>query len=334
MRTLIKHRKLALALLSWALLAQLAPVPVAGQTRFTLDPSPEESDPGGGQPPSTLLFGFAVAIDGDTALVSMVATDPPRIAVFTRDASGRWLRTATIENEAGLLLALQGEYALAASNDGLVALRRTTQGWARTQVIDVGAGITSLVMDGRVAALVTTPPGQVAASVLVLYRNHQGRWFRGPTLQAPDGGDWGSSLALSNRTLVVGAPDQNERRGAAYIFKRTGGDWRAVQKLLAPEADPFGFGAAVAASVRHIVIGAPQTPPFNEETASQTGAAYVFTRRGHLWHEIQRLQPASADRFGSLLAVTPSMLVNITPPPDRFQTPKLFVFEPRGPRGT
>jgi hypothetical protein len=73
-----------------------------------------------------------------------------------------------------------------------------------------------------------------------------------------------------------------------------------------------------------------RTPPFNEDTATNTGAAYVFDRRGHFWHEIQRLQPTSADRFGSLLAATPTMLVSITPPPDRFQTPTLFVYEPRG----
>lgn len=332
MLAITKHRKLALALFSSVLLVQLAPAPVAAQITFSLIPTAEETFPGPGEPPNTLLFGFAIAIDGSTALVSMPAATPPRIAVFTRNAPGEWLRTATIENEVGSLLALQGNYALAASNDGLAALRRTAQGWIRTQVIDVGPWATSLVMDGRVAAVVTSPPGR-PATVLVLYRDHRGNWFRGPTLIAPDGGDWGSSLALSNRTLVVGASSQNEGRGAAYIFRRTGSHWREVQKLLAPGDDTLDFGSAVAASGDRIVVGAPSTPPFND-IGSPTGAAYVFDRRGHFWREIQRLQPLPAERFGQLLAATPSMLTSIGLPSDRFTIPPLVVYEPRGPRRT
>lgn len=333
MLAITRYRKLALALFSSVLLAQLASTPVAAQSLFSLVPTAEETFSAPGEPPNTLLFGFALALDGSTALVSMPAASPPRIAVFTRNAAGEWLRTATIENQIGSLLALQGNFALAASNDGLAALRRTAQGWIRTQLIDVGPWTTSLVMDGRVAALVTSPPEQ-PATVLTLYRDQRGRWFFGPTLTAPDGGDWGSSLALSNRTLVVGASSQNEGRGAAYIFRRTGNHWREVQKLLAPGDDTLDFGSAIATTRNRIVIGAPGTPPFNEFPGSPTGAAYVFDRRGHFWHAIQRLQPLPAERFGQFLAATPSMLTSIGLPSDRFTVPPLFVYEPSGPRRT
>src|ERR1044072_2785680 len=124
MLAVTRYRHLALALFSSVLLAQLASTPVAAQSLFSLVPTAEETFSAPGEPPNTLLFGFALAIDGSTALVSMPAADPPRIAVVTPNAAGEWLRTATIENQIGSLLALQGNFALAASNDGLVALRR------------------------------------------------------------------------------------------------------------------------------------------------------------------------------------------------------------------
>lgn len=319
----------AIALFSAALFVPLAHA--QSLDFLTLNPTPEESFPGPGQPPATLLFGFAVAIDGNTALVSMPAASPPRIAVFTRNEAGQWLRTATILNQLGSLLALDGNYALVASDTAITAYRRTAQTWARTQVIDVQAS--SLVIDDKVAVYVTSLPEQLP-SVHVLYRNHRGRWFQGPTLTPGDGGTWGRSLALSKNTLVVGASSQNDQRGAAYVFRRIGLSWREHQKLLAPEDGTRRFGEAVAVSGDRIVIGAPGTLPVNENTGQLTGAAYVFDRKGRFWYESQRLQPTEANRFGSLLALTPSLLAVLSPAPTRFDEAGVFVYEPRGARRT
>jgi hypothetical protein len=76
------------------------------------------------------------------------------------------------------------------------------------------------------------------------------------------------------------------------------------------------------------------TPPINN-IGTGTGAAYVFARKGNFWRAIQRLQPPlPAEEFGALLAVTPTLLVSIRPPTDRFTSPTLHVYEPRGPRRT
>ncbi|MET0657911.1 MAG: FG-GAP repeat protein [Steroidobacteraceae bacterium] len=330
---IIKRCWFALALFSSVLLVQLAQA--QRLDFFTLNPSEEEAFPAPGSPPATLWFGLAVAIDGNTALVSMPEASPPRVAVFTRNAAGLWLRTATLQNEVGSFLAISDDYALVASGDVLAAYRRTTQGWVRTQAINVGPSLSGLVMDGRVAAFVTSPPQQ-PASVQVLYRDPQGRWFSGPTLTNSDGGAWGSSFALSKHTLVVGAASQNDGRGAAYIFQRFGWKWREVQKLLAPEDEMQRFGAAVSVSGRRIAIGAPGTLPINENTGQATGAAYVFDRKGRFWYESQRLQSIGTDTnsLGSFLALTPSMLTVVAPAPDRFSFAEVFVYEPRGPHRT
>jgi hypothetical protein len=317
-----------------ALFSAVLCVPLAYAQRLdflTLNPTPEESFPEPAQPPATLLFGFAVAVDGNTALVSMLAASPPRIAVFTRDEGGQWLRTGTIGNQLGSLLALDGNYALVASDTAITAYRRTAQEWVRTQVIEVQAS--SLVMDGKVAVYVTSLPERLP-SVHVLYRDHRGRWLRGPTLTPRDGGTWGTSLALSKNTLVVGASSQNDQRGAAYVFRRIGLSWREHQKLLAPEDDTRRFGEAVAVNGDRIVIGAPSTLPVNENSGQLTGAAYVFDRKGRFWFESQRLQPTGTNGFGSLLALTRSLLAVLSPAPTRFDDADVFIYEPNGPRRT
>ncbi|MET0988266.1 MAG: hypothetical protein ABW034_22935 [Steroidobacteraceae bacterium] len=338
MDTMTKRCLCALALFSFALRVPLAHAELPRLNFFTLGPTAEEASQGPGLPPATLMFGFAVAVQGNTALVSMPEASPQRVAVFTRNEAGQWLRTDSIQNEAGSLLALDGRYALAASDTVIAAYRHTAQGWIRTQTIDVPPVPTSLVMDGRTAVYVTTPPGQ-PGSVHVLYRDHRGRWVQGPTLTNRDGAVWGSSLALSKNTLVVGASSDASGRGAAYILRRIGWSWREQQKLLAPEDDTQSFGAAVAVNGDRIAIGAPATLPINENGGFAIGAAYVFDRKGRFWYETQALQPTPEERadttsFGSFVGLTRSMLAVVAPAPDRFSSAEVFIYEPNGVRRT
>lgn len=320
------------ALLSVVLLVPLAHAELPILESFQLNPTPEELAQPPGFPPPTLRFGFAIAVQGNTALVSMPKASPPRVAVFTRNEAGQWLRTDSIQSEVGLLLALDGRYALAASDTVITAYQHTKEGWIRTQTIAVPAVPTSLVMDGGTAVYVAAPAGEVA-SVRVLYREPRGRWVRGPTLANRDGAVWGRSLALSKNTLVVGAPS------AAYILQRIGWWWREQQKLLAPESDTQNFGAAVGVDRDRIAVGAPDTPPKSPFKIAATGAVYVFDRKGRFWYETQALQPTPDEwddttNFGSFVGLTRSMLAVVAPAPDRFNSNEVFIYEPHGARRT
>ncbi len=91
-------------------------------------------------------------------------------------------------------------------------------------------------------------PGSEAGSVHVFRRGDHG-WVEVATVEAPSGvhGDgFGMALAVRDDFLVVGAPKENDRRGAAYVFVREGGGWNLLERLEAPDAMPGDeFGSSV-----------------------------------------------------------------------------------------
>jgi hypothetical protein len=101
----------------------------------------------------------------------------------------------------------------------------------------------------------------------------------------------GKSVALSGRTVVVGAPFQALGRritGAAYVFVRSGTTWSRQAKLTAPVhsrvSDDLGWSVAVSGSTA--VVGDPRNNSF-------TGAAFVFVRSGTTWSRQAKLTAAA-----------------------------------------
>src|SRR4051794_18716706 len=71
----------------------------------------------------------------------------------------------------------------------------------------------------------------------------------------------GLATAVQGNTLVLGAPFDAKHRGAAYVFERTGDEWRQTGKLTASDgAESDQFGASVALDGDTVVVGAPITP--------------------------------------------------------------------------
>ena len=91
-----------------------------------------------------------------------------------------------------------------------------------------------------------------------------GVWSQQQKLLASDAAaddDFGSSVAISGETVVVGAPWDDDAtgfyQGSAYVFVRSGGVWSQQQKLLASDAaggDAFGFSVAISGET--VVVGA------------------------------------------------------------------------------
>ena len=112
---------------------------------------------------------------------------------------------------------------------------------------------------------------------------------------------FGSALALSERTLVVGAPGYRGL-GAVYVFgRRTNGVWVEDGQLLASDGLPGDvFGASVSIYGRTIVIGAPGR-------SQGQGGAYVFNQQNDgTWSQAQTLvanDGALNDRFGSSVSL-------------------------------
>jgi hypothetical protein len=105
------------------------------------------------------------------------------------------------------------------------------------------------------------------------------------------------------------------------VFVRVGGVWtqQAYLKASNPEEDDE-FGEFVAVSGDTVVVGAIGESSSatgvngnqSEDTASSSGAAYVFVRRGTNWSQQAYLKASntgSADSFGRSLAVSGDTVV-------------------------
>jgi hypothetical protein len=154
------------------------------------------------------------------------------------------------------------------------------------------------------------------------------------------GDEFGYSVAVSGDTVIVGAhlegsgttgvkstPDENATNsGAAYVFVRNGTNW-TQQAYLKPAAvgatqagDEFGYSVAVSGNT--VVVGAhleaSGTTSVNSvpnESAINSGAAYVFVRNGTNWMQEAYLKPAAfgtkqgGDGFGWSVAASGDTVV-------------------------
>ena len=120
-------------------------------------------------------------------------------------------------------------------------------------------------------------------------------------LQAGDA--LGNQLALDGNTLLVAARGTNEARGAAYAYRRTGGQWKPygqygnvilpTEELLANDefARRINFRGKTAVINKH----GP-----NRHSTNTTGGVYIFKDTGRGFEELQGLFPDETgfDSFG------------------------------------
>jgi hypothetical protein len=109
----------------------------------------------------------------------------------------------------------------------------------------------------------------------------------------------GASISGDGNTVVVGAVNEDTSgtdAGAAYVFTRSGTTWSQQAMIKATDAassDRFGSAVSISDDGDTIVVGA-----WNE---SGTGAAYIFTRSGTSWTQVNKIQASDAqsgDEFG------------------------------------
>jgi hypothetical protein len=154
---------------------------------------------------------------------------------------------------------------------------------------------------------------------------------------------FGSAVAVSGDTVVVGAPTEQSSpdfdpfkrlggAGAAYVFVRSGTTWTQQAFLTASNRGGGDFfGSAVAVSGDTVVVGAPGEDSAAtgvngnqaDNTAQQAGAAYVFVRGGTTWTQQAYLKASNAgadDRFGESVAVSSDTVVVGAPQEDSAAT--------------
>ncbi len=118
---------------------------------------------------------------------------------------------------------------------------------------------------------------------------------------------FGWSVDLDGSSAIIGAfaddtptPDS----GSAYVFTRGAGGWSEQTRLVAdePATAGDGFGWSVAIDGDTAIVGAPT----DDDTATDAGAAFVFTRSGSVWTQQAKLTAsdgAAFDQFGLTVAL-------------------------------
>jgi hypothetical protein len=137
----------------------------------------------------------------------------------------------------------------------------------------------SVAISGGIV-VVGDPQRDNVVGAAFVYTEVQGSWTQQADLTASDGesGDsFGNSVAISGRTIVVGAPGRDSETGTVYVFGEAQGSWAQQDELIASDgAANHEFGYPVAISNNTIVVAAP-------EIDVGPGRAYVFTRHGKSW---------------------------------------------------
>jgi len=227
-------------------------------------------------------FGAAVAIDGDTIAVGA----PRRVG----DEGMSWAGAVYVITRSNSVWSLQ---ATLIPNDRILGGYQDFFGRA-------------LAIEGDTLVIASDKIGNGAAYVFL---RSGAVWSQQAKLRASDGelyGDFGSSIAISQGTVLIGAPGDY----AAYVFEQGATGWVERQKFVsgtAPADSQRYFGQAVAIDGDTLVVGATRWNDY-----SPPGAAYVFTRANGSWTRRAMLE-SNADpesiSFGAAVAIDGGTIV-------------------------
>jgi hypothetical protein len=115
----------------------------------------------------------------------------------------------------------------------------------------------------------------------------------------------GYSTGIDSQYAIIGAPYQNSLVGAAYIFRKTNGEWSQVAKLVPDVSSSQYFGGSVSIDFPYAVIGAVG---YN----GLQGAVYVFYYNGTNWIQQNKfLKPGNIEvaSFGNSVDIDNNYIV-------------------------
>ncbi len=282
------------------------------------------------------LFGYAVSIDGNRALVGGVGLVGVGAALVLVDSGNGWIEEAVLlpsdlesDDRFGSSVSLSGDRALVGApldddngnNSGsayVFDFDTSTSNWSETEKLLPDDGVFGDYFGSAVSlsgnrALVGAPfdddNGSDSGSAYVFDRVGT-VWSETQKLLPNDGANddyFGSSVSLSNNRALIAAVTDDENgyySGSAYVFDYIGTEWSETEKLLPQDgANGDYFGRSVSLSIDRALIGA-----FGDgDNGESSGSAYVFDFNGTSWNEAAKLKPADGgpmDEFGSSVSLS------------------------------
>lgn len=238
----------------------------------------------------------------------------------------------TFYKEFGSSIAVYGDYAVIGafrdSIDGLYDVgaayifKKTNNEWtemikltADTPTENANFGVSVAINENHLAVGLPSEmiDGDIGAGSVYTYRLIDDEWIFEEKLQAFTPGEYeqyGSSLALYENRLVVGAPAakiNNVRTGEVYIHQfNNGTNWENETSLSSNDGvSDSRFGASVDIFENTIIVGDPTYPSANNV---DVGAAYIYTYANLTWDasELKIVDPfgSNGDFFGTRVSIS------------------------------
>lgn len=271
-------------------------------------------------PSASDQWGVRSVVDGYHMLVTRGASASTE--VYKRDIDGVWLNQGSIAGNTGL--AMYGNYfTITKSSENLdifnkddissalQTVNESTDGTA-TFGNSVAIGENYIVVGDQAK---TSNTGQI----FIYEKTGTNSWTayaNNPvTADATNTQDFfGSSVAVTDDSVIVGALGDNNKKGAVYIFQKDvdTGVWEQTQKIFASDGLANDqFGESISASEDHFVVGASLKDSLSGDVNS--GAAYVF-KYSTDWFEIDKLASTDetspeGDHFGESVYINRDYII-------------------------
>ena len=274
-------------------------------------------------PGSLLAQGFAssVVVAGDEILIAESrarGADGGVVHIYSRRGDV-WVETGKLAhpepsegNGFGFSLAHSGDRLLVTAanprspeNGGVHTFSRDGSGWSHD-----GRIVPEGLPDGMIVGMAMVLSGDVAAinggsrtgdGTVLLFRNVDGDWVQEAMLESPGAQErtgFGSALALSGETLVVGAPGADSTSGAAYVYEDGSDGWTMTGELTIADGPGSYLGISAMVIEDRVLVGAGSP-------LDQGGKVVSFSRQDGEWIEAGRLAAfdgGAGDQFGSTMA--------------------------------
>lgn len=299
--------------------AYLFDITTGSLTHTFSNPTPPANNPFGDQ------FGFAVAIDGNNAIVGAPMDDDGNNsgAAYLFDAiSGDLLQTFLDPNpsnnsEFGHSVAVNGNRVLVgtpsedtgAPNTGAAHLFDVTTGDLlhtfnnpTPEGGDLFGDAVALEGDRVLIGAFLDDEGEENSGAAHLFDATTGDFLQTFSNPTPARGDvFGSALAISGNTIAIGARADDEganNSGVVHLFDATTGDFQQTITNPTPDVGDV-FGVSLTAHGNTLLVGAIA----DDEGASNSGAAHVFDlTTGELLQTLNNPTPEEGDLFGNGVA--------------------------------
>jgi hypothetical protein len=269
-------------------------------------------------------FGSSVAISG--SLIVIGAPGKGASAYVYEDSGGVWSLQAKLKPAGGKAanfggaVAVSGSTAAIGASAAVYVFSAEGASWSQVQELTepdpTGSDRYGSALGLSSSALVVGAPGHDAQLGVAYFYGLSGTTW---TLQSelagsdPAGGDvYGTTIAVSGTTAVVGAPGTNNAQhknghpGTAYVFVQSGGTWSQqaeIQPSGLHNGQVYGDVVAISSTGNTVAASAPG------------GTVWIFTNAGGTWSQVQEISSipltpiaASDPIYGSSLALSDSTL--------------------------